>query len=330
MMNKRHKDCFDVLVNLDAAEERVQTAMAAYSRYASYWTLHNKVREQDPKELESCPELLRQVAERAVDGERDLRILLKEGIDAVNEVADSGRLESVIEKANDFFTKHSLADLENGLRAAQKGLAKRYPAADLSFLDSAFDLLKKNVESLQVEKGNITVTYKAGDKKTERVVIEAKPRPGQVGRFSARDFFGRPITASVPVYVPADCHHRTQTATDNDLGKILDVYGSLLGGFAAAKESAYRHVRKVNEIGITRRRGNDPITAIIVIVAAVAAALVIAGVVIEVGCAAGAWSGDVCDWGWGFIVAGIILGGILCVAAGACDLVINGIVVIAA
>jgi len=124
----------------------------------------------------------------------------------------------------------------------------------------------------------------------------------------------------VPSLAAPDCHHRW-ALVPGAVPEILDVYGAMIGGMSLAKQSAYAHARKLDELGLATREGRDPITAIVAIVVAVAVALIVAGATIEVGCAEGWWSGGVCDWGWGLLFAGIVLGGIVCVATGSCAFV---------
>jgi hypothetical protein len=97
-----------------------------------------------------------------------------------------------------------------------------------------------------------------------------------------------------------------------------------------ASELMYAYARQVSEVGTGYLSGRDPVTAVLVALAVVAAALVIAGATIEIGCATGAFSGDVCDYGFWLILSGIVLGGIVCVAAGACTLVVGVLASIAA
>jgi hypothetical protein len=327
------QDCFGLLSDVGTVERRTVTSATAYSNFERYWDLHNQVRawkrDGDPR----CTNLEYQVRDRAVGAERDLRILLDDAVGALNDLRDSGTLKSSIDEAARAFGKGTtIGDLRKGLALAETALSERYPGVDFRAIRMASERLGESVSKIGTQKDALQLHLAVPGGGDRKVALDTRARPGELGRIGQREFFDPRTSAlpgvvgavHVPIYppfVPDDCHHR-QLDVAVDIDRI-DAYSSLLGSFANAKQSMYRHVRKVTELGVGRARGEDPITAILIVGAVVAAVLIIAGVTINIGCQQGWWSGDVCNWGWGLIFAGVILGGIVCVASGACSLVLT-------
>jgi len=107
--------------------------------------------------------------------------------------------------------------------------------------------------------------------------------------------------------------------------KRVVVYDTLVGVFGLARESMYRHARVVDRFGRAHLRGEDPITAAGIVIAVIAAAAVVAGAVIEIGCANGAWSGGICNWGLGLLLGAGVLGAVASCLIGGCDIILSGI-----
>jgi hypothetical protein len=319
------------LADPGVVDERIQTLAASYSRYENYWALYNSLREQIKYKVGFPLNLTKQVVERSFDAERHLRVLLKEGLDTLNELVDSGGMESAIKTGTAFFEQgRTFAEvLGEGFELAQEALKQRYPEQEFGFLDEGMQRLREHKVSISSERGRLLVQMTPADGRERRFFIDPQPQPGQLGRISSSAFFNPRIAGGIysnvpPIFVPEGCHHHNQVVAlaETATPGTLDVYGSLVGGFGVAKGSMYHHARKTDEIGLSRFRGNDPVTAVLIIGAVVAATLIIAGVTINIGCQKGWWSGDVCNWGWGLVFAGVVLGGIVCVAAGLCDFVL--------
>jgi hypothetical protein len=322
------QDCLGLLSDPVTTQRRMVASATAYADFERYWDLHNQVRtwkrEGDPR----CANLEYQVRDRAIAAERDLRVLLDDALGALNDLRDSGGLKSSIDEATRAFGKGmTIADLRKGLALAESTLSERYPGIDFRVIQRAGERLAESVLKIGSRKDGLQLELAVPGGASRKVVLDTRPSPGELGRVGRREFFDPGASASagalgevfgglIPPFVPDDCHHR-QPDYVVDIDRI-DAYASLVGSFANAKQSMYRHVRKVTELGVGRVRGEDPITAILIIGAVVAAVLIISGVTINIGCQNGWWSGDVCNWGWGLMFAGVVLGGIVCVASGAC------------
>jgi hypothetical protein len=328
MSETDERDCFRLLLNFEDAEERLVDGAGRYSSFADYWEFHNAFRDSSV-ERDECSNLRIQLAEKGVQAERELRILLNRGLDTLNELMDSSKMTSVLERAVEFFQTNGSKEFASGLAEAKKALAEHYSDIDFGFIDEAINQLEAFDIDIKSSGGRLHVGIKAGDDDRHAIFLEPQSSPGERGRVSTREFFrpssnGSVLTSFLPGLVADDCHHKNQLPGVIEGGPSpFDIYGGLVGSFAMAKEGMYRHVRNMQEIGIGRHRGGNPIVAIVIILAVVAAALIVAGATIEIGCAAGAWNGSICDWGWFLILAGLVVGaGAVCVALGECTFVV--------
>src|SRR6476660_1139288 len=107
-------------------------------------------------------------------------------------------------------------------------------------------------------------------------LIREQLRPAHAGKPNM-------FTPISPALADDDCHHERQTLI-RDRKRVV-VYDTLVGVFGLARESMYRHARVVDRFGRAHLRGEDPITAAGIVIAVIAAAAVVAGAVIEIGCA---------------------------------------------
>ncbi len=245
---------------------------------------HALLADLESGEANVCDGLRAQLADRAFEAEGSLRILLAEGLRTINDLRDSGLLHATIA---DF--GQSMAS-GGGLAQAFQGLRKRLKELAPAFPDAALD-----EASLAIQRRELTLEY---DGESNALILRGNhpftgapavtrvrlaPQAGDVGRIGLDDFFGATgrtgVHASLPTFAPPDCHHRTDVVGATDDRESIDVYASCVASLALARESMYRHARKVSDFGHSRTalRARDPGTATIIGLVVACVGAVIAG-----------------------------------------------------
>jgi hypothetical protein len=318
-----------LFTNLDAASSRLEAMTSSFTHLVEFREMLNTIA-KDGNCRKLYPNLRRHVADAAFDAERHSRLASKLGLDAMNELRDSGTLQQSLRRAIAEIekSKDPSALIPDNINRAKEFFAKHYKQLDTAFFDEALSHYRQLEIQLGSHKNKIAVEAKLGDGRPVIFRIDPAGNPGASGRISSSEFFGGLSAPEVlktigPVWTQEDCHHRDQWDPQIFEGGDLDLYGGYVGGLKSSNELLYNYARRVDEVGTPYLNGRDPLTAILVGLAIVAAVLIISGVVIEIGCATGAWSGDVCNYGIWLILFGVIIGGgVLCVALGACQLVL--------
>lgn len=261
-----------------------------------------------------CPGLQGQLGDRAFDAEATFRVMLAETVQTLNDLRDSGLLHA------------QLAGFAAALGGEEKSLAGTYPQMKEELSKTPIHLPDEFDQELHAtfqhqdvyvrhdaESGVIVVRGKkaaGGAPVTTR--IRLAPQVGDLGRIGLDQFFGANgsggLSASQPIPTPPDCHHQLKR-TEAEPSPTVDVYSALLGGLATARESMYRHARKVSEYGHGKAmvRAHDPVTVGVITAAIFVTVGVIAGFLYAFG------NADIIPLGalivsyGSFVIAGIIL-----------------------
>lgn len=296
---------------------RLQTVLSCVDvlrDYQSFLAAVDRDLDQDPS-CHIAPDML---ADRAYKAEAAMRVLSRHGLDAMNELRDTGRLARVGEWARSIDGQQ--LDFDEALRLCRE-LDTDSAGIDLSCLDVLPDLARQRGLKAIAKRGRIRLTGRGIQGEEREIAIEMSPHNGSMGRIGRGEFFGArgaagPFATSIPVYSPDTCHHR-ERVLDRHRASIVDAYASVLSGMASANQIMYRHARQVEAFGRGGIRGNDPVTAI------VGAVIVVVGIVLV---AVGAAVDSPALIGFGIIT---ILGGV-CIAAGLCTLVVGLLIPVAA
>jgi hypothetical protein len=328
--------CLGALDDLPSARARLSTVLAAFEELRRYRELLRTA--EEPKARRACPGLPQHLADRAYDAEVAYRVLARDCLDAVNLVRDSGNLPHALaqlaRRAEKGLGPEQLAAL---LQEAAGAMAKEdaLPKLDPAFVEEAARAIGELGLGVSARGDRVTLSAKRRDGKEVRREFATVARSGTQGRVGAAELFAGPrATGLASVFggslvVDEDCRSREVAAVAHELP--TDLYGQLVGALATGRELMYRHARKVDEIGHGALEGEDPLTVVAVVVIIVGAVLLTAGVTIGIGCLAGAWGGEVCDYAWILIAFGIIfIAGGICVGVGACEFVIALFVVLGA
>lgn len=315
--NKESVNCLDMLSDPVEAKARMSYAVRAVTRLRRYRDTVNR--------LERCAGTEKHLGDRAHAAENDTRVLLKCALDSLNEMRDSRTFEEMATVGAKLTGKGSSFDYSKSIKGAKEFLAEHFSKEDLEFLDECNETLKQHALDVRFAGVNIHTTLQHPGGKKSSIAFPTKLQPGHLGRISSTDFFGKygtVITIPDPAFADDDCHHRLQVAQPG-LVELVDPYSNLVGAFAYTRDSMARHTKVAQHFGRPHLRANP--VAVIIAIAVVAAVLIIAGATLLIGCAAGAWSGSACDWGWGLLIAGAAIGVGLACYVGGCEIIIQGI-----
>jgi hypothetical protein len=318
-LRREHPDCLDALVSLDGAVDRLRIASVAASFLRSYRDRFHK--------LERCNGMGRQLAEGTFEAERHLRIILKVGLDSLNDLMDSGNLTASFrgllsnQTANDVPQAYDRTFGE-ALKGAPKLLTEHFEGLDTSFFEDAMKIGSDQHLELHRDKESLQIHLKTADGRQDRVTIGVTPRPGNLGRISSRQFFGRGGGTCAVLrdssVIQDDCHHRKQGLSLGTSAHSVDVYGGILHSFATARDSMYRHARIVDEFGAAYIRGNDLVITPWLVAVVIGSFLLASGATITIGCDVGIWdkNSNTCNWGSKLTALGSIVILVTCAISG--------------
>jgi hypothetical protein len=254
---------WDLRMDQIEADRHVLIALSTIERLTTYRRLLNDARNEVKRQPHKSVRLSQYVAERAFETEKHLRVFVKEGIDTINELRDSGRLELLInESIKHVSERKGLTVLDDAIKRIKQYSEQDYHNRDTAWLDEYSLLLKERVRDISVDKGRLLISAIVGGEERE-FIIEPTPRPGHLGRISAEDFFnpldaGILVTSAPPVFVPNNCHHQQLGISLQPKERVVDIYGNLVGSLAYVREAFYRHARKTKEVGLGAFTGKTP------------------------------------------------------------------------
>lgn len=285
-----------LFTNYDEAVERLTFASAATGRLIRYRDTVNL--------LERFPGAARHIAERARDAENDMRVLLKCALDSLNELRDSGAMEGLVNEGAKLL--ESPDNIVRLFAAAPPALAEKLPGVDLSFLEESKKLIGQLELGVHRSGERIVAKFRLPGGERRSTALSPRARPGQLGRVSATDFFGRAGAVVVlvdPAFADDDCHHQKQTLQIG-ASQLPDYYAQAVGALAHARDFMATHARVAEHFGRPHITANP--VWLLVGIAVLAAICFVAGAVISIGCSAGSWNKTVCDWGHALLTLGAI------------------------
>ncbi len=314
------RSCFDLVRDPDRERERLDTASTCFATVHNYRSFLQHVTDHESKKPGSCRGLRHHITDRAYDAELATRILIKRALDSLNELYDTDELHKGLQRFASDIKERGTGALEKILDEARHQIPDAFPGFDVRVFDEASAILKDRAVKVQSRGEHVVLTTRGLDGKDQRVALGTQLVNGALGTVSAAQYFGaggnRLSAGAAPIFVPDSCHHRHTILVAGQVVRTWDAYSGSLAGLSTTIQLMYRHARTVDEIGHGPLRGSDPVTAILVAIGVVAAVLIIVGAV----------TGN-----WGVLGFGIVLAaGVICVATGACSLIIAGITVIAA
>ena len=163
------------------------------------------------------------------------------------------------------------SDLRQAFQGMRARLKEQAPAFPDAALDQAWLAIEQRKLTVEYDDESSTLTLRGSRSFTgtsAATKLRLVPQAGDLGRIDIDDFFGSSglpgVHAGIPTFAPADCHHRPELLIASDDSEGLDVYATCVASLALARESMYRHARKVSEFGHspTAVRARDPATAI--------------------------------------------------------------------
>lgn len=306
---RRSRECLEKLCPPEERSRRIAVAADALTRLDDYRQYLKSLEDGDDA---TCKGLATQLADRAFEAEAAFRILLCEGLRSVNDLRDSSVLHPALGDLARTLGQDGEKGIDEIVRRGKQAVETSFPGTPTKYFDEAAEMFRRRKLRVDHDGENDALVLTGPHPVTGQSIdarVRLTPRAGDLGRVSVGDFFGGRsgvgIHANVPTLVVPDCHQRPELVQGLANVETIDAYSALVGGMAAGRESMYRHARKVERYGHTKRaiRGNDPVTVIVGIIIAVGVALVIYGLA----------SGDYGVAAFGGV---LILGGILVLCCG--------------
>ncbi|MGB8319199.1 MAG: hypothetical protein WCE54_13785, partial [Ignavibacteriaceae bacterium] len=253
----------------------------AFSKLNQYKKLLNDIQKLDKKDSNQCPEISNAVTDYAFNAEANSRLLIKNALDSINDLRDSGALYQIVDDAGKELSKMKSIEILNRLETEGKKAKEQFGSETAEIFSEAVKSLKSLDIKLSAKEGKIIVNKKIVGDQSAKVELSTKRQPGQMGRISSDEFFsgkgGRIFVSPGQLYLPPDCHHKPPSIKESD--RIpADIYAGTVSGLAMTKGLFYQHARRVMELGPRGLRGEDPVTAILIAIAVIGAALVIYGI----------------------------------------------------
>jgi hypothetical protein len=279
MRSDKPSPCTELLGDPARAERRVADAFDAVAEFTAYRKLLWGVAQLSPEARAACPGLGATIADRAFDAEVSGRVLIKHALDSLNELRDGGGLYETLGTVAQGLSAEGTSSVIEKLRrdAASGGDHLGEQAAGL--LDEAAKAIEAIGLGFSSQKGALLVHRKNGPQGEDQFRLATTRQLGQAGRVSSAEFFGGrngAFATSPALYAPKDCHHSPLRI--KDAVADVDFYAAAVGGLATSKALLYQHARRVSELGPRGLRGEDPVTAILIAIAVVGAALVVIGI----------------------------------------------------
>jgi hypothetical protein len=281
MAREHYNVCRKVLHDPAHAESRLDDSLKALAGLNSYAKVLQAINGLDTKTRSSCPELGLAIADRAYDAEIDGRILVKHALDSLNDLRDSGELYGLLDQVREDFSKNDDQYFMDILDREGKKAREKLGDGSVDIFREAVNSVKKLELKFSSKDDRIVVSRRNASGEADKVEIATTRQAGQMGRVSSGEFFGgrdgKAFISPNRIFVPIDCHHRP--ARVGETHRLpLDIYAGAVGGLAMTKSLLYQHARRVSELGPRGLRGEDPVTAILVTIAVIGAALVIYGI----------------------------------------------------
>ena len=298
---------FVALNGEDNIEERFLMVADACKTLDSYWTLNENMRKQYQELINDGIKVDGPIRQRTEHAENAMRILLKEGMDALNSWKECGLMNDMVH--------HTAAypDLGDGFKAActktKAALEEYYPNTDFSFMEKIAAWQRLNKIEIKGEENGLRVKIRQGENQTRDFLIEDRPRPGFLGTIRSKDFFKPTKSGIIMSRSPFDA---VTSGIQHSGTGVIDAYGAFVYGAQFAKYQMFRHRKQIDEQGISLFEGNAFAALIFAVVIGTLA--IIAGITISALCSAGRLDleADQCwmlafiliAFGFGFVTAG--------------------------
>lgn len=281
MPPEKESPCAGVLGGRSRAERRLPDVLGAVSELGDYRNLLSDIQRMSPEARVACPGLAATVTDRAFDAETAGRILIKHALDSVNELRDEGVFYDAIGKLARELSGGGAKGFFERLREEAGPAREKFGSTAGVVLEQAAEAAAALGLEFTAQRGSLLVHRKNGPQGEDRFQLATTRQLGQAGRVSSDEFFGgrtgRSFVTSATLFTPVDCHHRP-IRVRSDVAAAVDLYGATIGGLASTKGLLYQHARRVAELGPRGLRGEDPVTAILVAIAVVGAALAVYGI----------------------------------------------------
>lgn len=278
---------YELLTDADTRKFRASAVLACGLRLKHYSDILQATRGELGKKT-AVSGLAVQLPDLAYNAEKYARILAKVGLDTLNDLRDSGYLEStvssLVSKLQQEGRHNSKQQGRNWITATIEELerARADPSiASMSGVSILFDEVERLIRDWQLHLSadgrDLIVNFVAPDRGRHRLIIHPDRRAGSQGRVSTTTFFAppklnklsvaawvTPIGISTRLFESRPKPSRATEAASAD--HEIDLYAAVVRQLAALREMVYHHARTIEEMGPSAYAGNSVLAGIAVVV----------------------------------------------------------------
>jgi hypothetical protein len=280
MRPEKESPCAALLGDPARAERRAADAVDAVAEFTEYRKLLTGLTQLSPEQRAACTGLGAAVADRAFDAEVRGRVLIKHALDSLNELRDGGVLYETLASVGKDLSGEGTPAVLDKVRRGAAAAGERFGEQTAGLLEEAAKAADALGLGFSTQKDVLLVHRKNGPHGEDHFRLATTRQLGQAGRVSSAEFFGGrngAFAAAPGLYAPRDCHHSPIRGTASVAD--ADFYAAAVGGLATSKALMYQHARRVSELGPRGLRGEVPLTAFLIGIAVIGAALVVIGIV---------------------------------------------------
>lgn len=271
--------CLERICPPEQAKRRAGAATSRVHALADYHAYLSSL-EQTGNGATGCRGLHGQLADRAFEAESNVRMLLAEGVDSLNELRDSGMLHASLRQFAAEIGSGKI-DLAASVRESVQQVKQSLDLPE-AFANELLRFMEQHPISVRYDRKSETLVVRKEDDADApaETRIRIAPRAGDLGRIDLETFFGPSGSVSVqrgPRAGGGDCHRPKGEAQPLH---SVDAYSTMLGALAASREAFYGHARKASQYGHgTELRARDPAVVGLVLVGIALTVFVVAFIV---------------------------------------------------
>jgi hypothetical protein len=218
-------DCYFLIVDQDHARQRLQMAVESLSFLRRY--------RDNLRSLERCPNIHRTLAEKAYEAEGHGRLLLRYGLEALNELKDSGALEHHFASVAQYVEQHQAIPFADACSGIKDIFRQELPTLDTQFIDELLAVAGGLRFEIAAQNTELSVTLLTEEEGQRDYVIATKRQPGDIARIGIQQFFSEPtgglFSRSVGMFASEYRHESGKLSDTNIIRKRVDPYASIVG-----------------------------------------------------------------------------------------------------
>jgi hypothetical protein len=279
------------LLDQTTLERRLSIVKEARRVLNEYAAALDEARACAPTDPNLVSSVQQSIVARAYNAESYVRMAIHVGLDAMNELQDSGILRDILRTNR---VRHETpASLSKAVLHGRRQILENMPGLEDSQLTELVNELQKQHFSLALSAKDIVYQDLSHGTRGEFLRIRVTGPADNAGRVSSEKFFDPRFSGlTLPVNLKnLDCHrHFTTTPSVLTQQETISMYDVITQSLSSARDQMYRHVREVEALGLSPLQGGSlaGILAIIgVVLIAIALVAGLTAIGLKVACETG-------------------------------------------